>query len=44
MHPRMIKKKIFHQKRAPQARFFRQKKMLQARLIKQNTPQARFFD
>jgi len=34
MHPQMIKKRIFNEKNAPQARFF----------MKQNAPQAGFFD
>jgi len=44
MHPWMIKKNIFYEKNAPQARFFMTKNALQARLIKQNAPQAGFFD
>jgi len=41
----MIKKKISYEKHAPQARFFmKQKNAPQARLIKQNAPQAGFFD
>jgi len=44
MHLRMIKKKIFYEKHAPQARFLIKQNALQARLIKQNAPQARFFD
>jgi len=36
----MIKKKIFYEKNAPSARFL----MKQNALIKQNAPQARFFD
>jgi len=44
MHPRLIKKNIFHEKNAPQARFSMEQNAPQARLIKQNAPQARFFD
>jgi len=44
MHPRMIKKSIFYEKNAPQARFFMKQNAPQARLIKQNAPQADFFD
>jgi len=34
MHTQMIKKRNFHEKNAPQARFF----------VKKNAPQAGFFD
>jgi len=44
MHPQMIKKRIFYENNAPQARFFTKKNAPQARLIKQNAPQALFFD
>ena len=44
MHPRMIKEKIFYEKNAPQARLFMKQNAPQARLIKQNAPQAEFFD
>ena len=44
MHPRMIKKRIFYEKNAPQARFFMKQNAPQARLMKQNAPQAGFFD
>jgi hypothetical protein len=44
MHPRMIKKRIFNEKHAPQARFFMKKIAPQARLINQDGPQAGFFD
>jgi len=40
----MIKKKYFHAKHAPQARFFMSINAPQARFIKQNEPQAGFFD
>jgi hypothetical protein len=40
----MIKKRILYEKNAPQARLFMEKNAPQARLIKQNEPQARFFD
>jgi len=40
----MIKKRIFHKKNAPQARFLMTLNAPQARLIKQNAPQAGFFD
>jgi len=40
----MIKKRIFYEKNAPQARFLMKYNALQARLIKQNAPQAGFFD
>jgi len=36
----MIKKRIFYEKNAPQARFFMKKNAPQARLIKQNALQA----
>jgi len=39
-----IKKKISYGKHAPQARFLTKQNVLQARLIKQNAPQAGFFD
>jgi len=39
----MMKKKIYFEKHAPQARFFMQKNAPQARLIKQNAPQVGFF-
>jgi len=38
MHFQMIKKRIFHKRNAPQARFLMEKKSPQARLIKQNAP------
>jgi len=44
MHPRMIKKKIFYEKTAPQARFLIRQIAPQVRLIKQNAPQAKIFD
>jgi len=44
MHPQMIKKRIFYEKNAPQARFLTKKNVPQARLVKQNAPQAGFFD
>jgi len=44
MHAQMIKKRIFYEKNAPQARFFTKINAPQARLIKQNAPQARFLD
>ena len=44
MHPRMIKKRISYEKNAPQARFFMKQNAPQARLIKQNAPQAGFFE
>jgi hypothetical protein len=44
MHPRMIKKKISNEKHAPQARFSMKQNVPQLRLIKQNAPQAGFFD
>jgi len=44
MHPQMIKKSIFYEKNARQARFFMILNVPQARLIKQNTPQTGFFD
>jgi len=44
MHPGMIKKKIFYEQHALQARFSPGKSSLQARFIKQNAPQAGFFD
>ena len=44
MHPGMIKKRIFYEKNAPQARFLMNSNALQARLIKQNVPQAGLFD
>jgi len=44
MHPRMIKKKIFYEKNAAQARFIMNQNAPQARLIKQNAPQAGFFE
>jgi len=40
----MIKKKMFNENHAPQARFCMKKHALQARFIKQNAPQANFFD
>jgi len=40
----MIKKKIFCEKPAPQARFLMKQHAPQARLIKQNAPQAGFYD
>jgi len=40
----MIKKRIFNEKNAPQARFLMKLKSLQARLITQNSSQAGFFD
>jgi len=40
----MIKKKIFYEKNAPQARFSMEHNAPQARLITQNAPQARFYD
>jgi len=44
MHPRMIKKKISYKKHAPQARFLMKQNGPQARHMKQNAPQAGFFD
>jgi len=44
MHPQMIKKRMFYEKNAQQAKFFMKQNALQARLIKQNAPQAGFFD
>jgi len=38
----MIKKRIFHEKNVPQARL--KENAMQARFIKQNAPQAGFFD
>jgi len=40
----MFKKRIFNEKNAPQARFLMKQNAPQARLIKQNAPQAGFFD
>jgi len=40
----MIKKRIFYEKNAPQARSFMKQNTPQARLIKQNAAQAGFFD
>jgi len=40
----MIKKRIFDEKNAPQARCLMKLNAQQARLIKQNAPQAGFFD
>jgi len=40
----MFKKRIFYDMNAPQARFFMKLNAPQARLIKQNAPQAGFFD
>jgi hypothetical protein len=40
----MIKKRIFYEKNARQARFFVKQIAPQARPIKQNAPQAVFFD
>jgi len=40
----MIKKKIFHQKHALNARFLMKLNAPQARLVKQNAPQAGFLD
>jgi len=40
----MIKKRIFWENPAPRARFLMQQNAPQARLIKQNAPQAGFFD
>jgi len=39
----MIKKRIFYEKNAPQARFLMKQNSPQARLIKQNALQARFL-
>jgi len=44
MHPRMIKKQIFYDKHALQARFLMKKNAPRARLNKQNAPQARFYE
>jgi len=44
MHPQMIKKRIFYEKNALQAKFFMKQNAPQARLIKQNAPQAGFFE
>jgi hypothetical protein len=44
MHPRLTKKKFSYEKHAPHARFFTKQNVPQARLIKQNSPQAGFFD
>jgi len=40
----MIRKKIFDEKHAPQARFVIKKHVPQARFIIQNAPKAGFFD
>jgi len=40
----MIKKKISYKKHAPQARFLMKQNGPQARHMKQNAPQAGFFD
>jgi len=40
----MIEKRISNEKNAPQARFLMKQNALQAKLIKQNAPQAGFFD
>jgi len=40
----MIQKKILFERHASQARFLVETNAPQARLIKQNEPQARFFD
>jgi len=40
----MIKKRIFYEKNALQARFFMKQNEPQVRLIKQNASQAGFFD
>ena len=40
----MIRKKISYEKHAPQARFYMNQNAQQAILIKQNAPQAGFFD
>jgi len=44
MHPSMIKKNFFCQKYVLQARFLMQQNAPQARLIKENAPQASFFN
>jgi len=40
----MIKKEISYELHAPQVRFFMKQNAPQARLIKENAPQAGFFD
>jgi len=44
MHPGMMKKKIFYEVNALQARFLIKQNAPQARLIEQNALQVRFFD
>jgi len=39
----MIKKRIFYDQNAPQARFLMKQNAPQARLIKRNAPKAGFF-
>jgi len=40
----MIKKRSFYERNAPQAKFLMKRNAPQARHIKQNAPQAGFFD